>query len=337
MIGGTATLPAAAQKIELLPGFTQPEDMEFLPGTGLIIVSNMWSATLTRPAGLSLFDPKTNAVSWLPITNEYEKGWGAADCTTPLPRIGPHGIHLKKRRDGRLELFVVNHADRESIEMLEIKVDAPGPRAIWRGCTVMPNPEGTRGFNDVAGLRDGGFIATVPIVPAIYKANGNDPRNGKDSGYIVEWHPGGTVVELPDSHAPFPNGVQLSDDEKTLYFNAWTALEVRRYDRAAGRVTGHLTLDFMPDNLALRPDGKILAAGITDIVGFSTDPSCPKFDGICAKPFGVAVIDPRKWTATDIYHAGAAVLANASIALQQGKTLYIGAFRGEHLLKVRLR
>jgi hypothetical protein len=162
---------------------------------------------------------------------------------------------------------------------------------------------------------------------------GKAASDGSISGYMVEWKPGGTLRQLLNTEAPYPNGVQISADESTMYFNAWTAREVRRYDLKTGAETGRLGLDFMPDNLSWRADGKLLATGVTEIGDL---PGCPPVDGDCAHGFAVAEIDPRSWTSAEIYKTGPGVIPGASEALQRGKTLYIGAFLGERIVKIQL-
>ncbi len=327
---GMAVAPAVmAQTATAIPGFTGPEDLEFVPKTNLMIVSNFYRYQGQKPGGLALLDLKTEKVRWLPITNAYEKGWGDDSCTTPLQHIGPHGINLARRRDGRLELWVVNHQERQSIEMLEIKMESDGPHGIWHGCVTNAN-----NFNDVAGMRDGGFVASVPVVKEVLAAHGGKAANdGSISGYMMKWQPGGTLTELPNTEAPYTNGVQLSADERTMYYNAWTAREVRRYDLKTNSETGRIKVDFMPDNLSWRADGKLLDTGVTEI---GNTPDCPLVDGDCAHGFNVATIDLKSWTATDIYQAGPGVMPGASEALQKGKTLYIGGFLGERVVKVDL-
>jgi hypothetical protein len=329
VLAAAMTPVVTAQTVTAIPGFTGPEDLEFVPKTHLMIVSNFYRYHGQKPGGLALLDLETEKVRWLPITNAYEKGWGADSCTTALEHIGPHGINLARRRDGRLELWVVNHQERQSIETLEIKMLADGPHGIWHGCVTNAN-----NFNDVAGMADGGFIASVPVDQAVLTAHGGKAANdGSISGYMVEWRPGGNLKELPNTEAPYTNGVQISADERTMYFNAWTAREVRRYDLKTGTETGRIKLDFMPDNLSWRADGKLLATGVTEIGDL---PNCPLVDGDCAHGFGVAALDLKSFTATDIYKAGPGVIPGASEALQQGNTLYIGGFLGERVVKIDL-
>jgi hypothetical protein len=76
--------------------------------------------------------------------------------------FGSHGIHLSKRDDGRTELLVVSHGERESIEELELIHKPNGYRGLWRGCVT--NGDGL--FNDIAATGDGGFIATVMMSKA---------------------------------------------------------------------------------------------------------------------------------------------------------------------------
>jgi len=42
---------------------------------------------------------------------------------------------------------------------------------------------------------------------------------GVDTGYLVEWHPGGRLTRLPNSDAPIGNSVQLSTDRRFIYYS----------------------------------------------------------------------------------------------------------------------
>ena len=67
--------------------------------------------------------------------------------------------------------------------------------------------------------------------------------------------------------------------------------------KCSGRETGRIHVDFMPDNLSWRDDGKLLATGVTEIGEL---PDCPLVDGDCAHGFGVAAIDLKSFTATPV-------------------------------------
>lgn len=310
-------VPAMAAPTAIM-GVWGPEDLERIPGTPLVIVSQYYALRDHVKGDLALLDTSTDAIAPLPIKAAFEKGWGDPACTAPPSHIGPHGIHLAKRRDGRWQLLVVNHQERESIELLE--VDKGGRSLTWHGC--VPS---TEAFNDVAAIPGGGFIATVPI------AQGQPEKvDGTQAGFLMEWHPGETLRRLPGSDAAFNNGVQVSPNGKTIYFDAWTTSEIVRYDRASERITGRVKAGFMPDNLSIAADGTYLATGIDQLIGRK----CITLDKQCSSDFTVGRFDPRTMKVTPLYHGAAGEMAGASIGLQVDDNLYMGSFTGARILKV---
>jgi hypothetical protein len=325
-------LAAKAAPPSLTPifGFAGPEDLELLPAGHSIMVSNFYHDT-ARPGGLMVMEAATGAAKPLPMTTAKLAGWGDASCAAPPSVIGSHGIHFSKRADGHWQLLVVNHAERESIEFIEVVRQPDGAHGVWRGCVVSPAGDA---FNDVAATPEGGFIATVPIEKAVRDANGGKfPALGQITGYNVEWTPAKGAHRMKGSEAPFNNGVEVNPDGKTYYYNAWTAHEVRRVDRATGKQTGVVKLDFRPDNITWRADGALVAAGITE----GPAGACPQVDGACARGFGVAAIDPATMTATPLYSAPPGIMAGVSVALQVGDTLYVGTFAGARVTKITLK
>lgn len=329
LLFGSSVL-AASSSPQAIMGFAGAEDLELMPDGHTVLVSNFWRYEGRKPGGLAVMDTRDDKPRWLPIGIQKEAGWGDPACTAPLQHIGPHGFHLSRRKDGRLELLVVNHEERQSIEFVEIVPGPAGPVGIWRGCVISPVEE----FNDVTATPEGGFIASIPVEKAVRDAHGGQSvADGSVTGYLAEWEPGQGFWRLPGTDAPFNNGVELSPDGRTIYYNAWTVNEVRRYDRVTREETGRVKLDFMPDNLTVRPDGMLIAAGVT---ARTSPPGCPTVDGDCAQGFGAALIDPETMQATPLYHADPGVMPGTSVALQVGQSLYFGGFLGERLTKVDL-
>ena len=315
MILGLAAAAASAAPVPIM-GVWGPEDLELIPGTRTLIVSQLYATRDKVKGGLALLDTATDRVTPLPVRAAPAKGWGDPACTAPPAHIGSHGIHLSRRPDGRLQLLVVNHEQRESIEFLEIA----GTRAIWHGCVTSIDA-----FNDVVATPEGGFVASVPV------AHGQPEKvDGTVAGFLAEWRPGRGLAKLPGSDAAFNNGVQLSADGRTLYFAAWPAREILRYDRAQQRITARVKTDFMPDNLSVAGGDTFLATGIDALPGGD----CVKLDGQCAPGFTVGRFDPRTMTVTVVYHGAPGEMAGASIALPVGKALYLGSYTGARLLKV---
>jgi sugar lactone lactonase YvrE len=158
---------------------------------------------------------------------------------------------------------------------------------------------------------------------------GQDLFSGKPSGYVSSWTLGKGEMELPGTKQGYPNGILAGPDGHTLYFNAWTAREVHKYDAQSGKETGMIKLDFMPDNLTWTKKGQILAAGVKGTRG-----DCGGTP--CLQAFGVAEIDPATMKAETIFDSQGkgALIAGVSVALQMGDSIYIGSFQGDRLVKI---
>ena len=321
--------------IDILCGTRSPEDLELSPDGKYLLVPqfvNVRPGASTPPGeGMTLFDIAAKTYSKIAVTAEPKKDWGAAACPGPIGDVlVPHGISLAKRSGGTWELYIVNHGGRQSIEMYELKPAAGSWSLVWHGC--VPS---MWDFNDVAALPDGSFIATHPTALR-QPGDTSDLFAGKPSGWVARWTaskgPGEGEVELPGTRAGYPNGVLASADGRTMYFNAWTAKEVHKYDLKQMKETGMVKLDFMPDNITWTSDRKILAAGVKGSRG-----ECPAGSGTpCIQTFGVAEIDPAKMTARTVFDSEGkgALISGVSVALQVGNSMYIGAFQGDRLVKV---
>jgi hypothetical protein len=127
-----APLPCVASNgITPICGVHAPEDIELLPDDRHLLISE-FPADFSRVTGegLLLVDLTTHRVQPLMVGTHPETGWGEKGCNAPPAHFGSHGIHLSKRNDGRRELLVVNHGERESIEQLELIHTPDGYRAV---------------------------------------------------------------------------------------------------------------------------------------------------------------------------------------------------------------
>ena len=119
--------------VEILCGTHSPEDLEPTPDGKYLIVSQFVNG---RPGGgmpgLVLFDLAKKTYSPIPISAEPRKDWGDAACPGPVnDKMIPHGISLGKRTGGSMQLYVVNHGGRQSIEMFELKQAGGNWTLIW--------------------------------------------------------------------------------------------------------------------------------------------------------------------------------------------------------------
>jgi SMP-30/Gluconolactonase/LRE-like region len=324
--------------IDILCGTRSPEDLELAPdGKSLIVSQFVNGPGGAGIAGLMLFDPAKRTFTRMTPTAEPRKDWGDPACPGPLAADGlrPHGISLLKRSNGAIQIYVVNHGGRESIEMFELKQSGATSDLIWHGCVVSKEA-----FNDVAVQPDGGFIATHPTALQPPSPPGGQVKgpptfdlfSGQASGYVSRWIPGKGETELPGTRAGYPNGVLVSSDGRTTYFNAWTAKEVHKYDLKEGKETGMVKLDFMPDNISWTSKRTMLAAGVKGARG-----NCPASSSTpCIQAFGIAEIDPAKMAAKTVFDSEGkgALISGVSEALQVGNSIYIGAFQGDRIVKI---
>ncbi len=315
----------AAGVAEVICGTHSPEDMEPAPDGRRLIVSQMAGRDSSR-GGIALYDPKQNSFTEMKVTVEPRKDWGDPACPGDAgDRFAPHGISLSKRPSGVIQLYVVNHGGRESIEMFEVKRTAGVWGLVWHGCVIANND-----YNDVATLPDGGFVATHPNAMGI---KGPDLISGKPSGVVARWTAGKGETELSGTKFGYPNGVIADSQGRYIYYAAWTAREVHKYDLAAGRDISVIRLEFMPDNLSWTAKGQILAAGIKGVQG-----DCPGGSGEpCIQGFGVAIIDPVKMQAKTVFdsHGKRALIAGASVALQLKGSIFVGSFQGNRILRLQ--
>lgn len=332
--------------LEIICGTRSPEDLELTPDGKAIIVSQFVNGRAgVGIAGLVLFDPAKKTFTRIMPSAEPRKDWGDPACPGPIgDALAPHGISLSKRTGGAQQLYVVNHGGRESIEMFELKQTGGSWNLVWHGCVVSAHD-----FNDVAAQPDGGFIATHPTAlqppatpPGQAKAQGKAPQGGANdafagqvSGYVARWTPAKGEVELPGTRAPYPNGVLVSADGRYMYFNAFTAKEVHKYDLKTGKDIAMVKLDFLPDNITWTSKHTLLAAGVKGARG-----DCPPSSGTpCILGFGVAEIDPAKMESRKVFDSEGkgALIPGVSSALRTGNSIYIGAFQGDRIVKIPAR
>lgn len=334
--------PSCEPQGELRPycGFRQPEDLEPLADGRHLLVSQMNlnptpTGFLFKPGKISLLDTRTGkARDLFPHRGKAAKssptpGWGDPQCPGEIGAdFSPHGIHLSRRDDGRLQLLVINHGGREAVEFFELQ----GQRLAWRGCAVAP--QGSV-MNDVSARPDGGFIATNMIDatdPARAANTMEMVARGENTGFVWSWSETLGYQKVPGSDGALPNGVQVDAAGKYFYYSVMgLSSEVRKVDMATHRLVGTAQLP-NPDNLSW-DGGRLLAAGLIDP---GTISSCGK-PGQCPTPSHVTAIDPATLRTTRIFEQDGTLQSGVSAAVVMGKRLYIGAFSGDRVLSAPLK
>jgi hypothetical protein len=307
----------AAGEVQFICDQRAPEDLVVVPGgrwvvagafsgaggINLIRVSDRTSIRAYPAAGVAeTLDAKT-----------YKSCPGVPDAATKA-KFQTHGLSLREGRNGVHTLYVVLHGGRESVEVFTLDARPQTPTLAWIGCAVAPDPIG---LNSVRWLDDGGFIATN-FNPR--GANFAAMQKGEKNGELWEWHTASGWQKVPGSESSGANGIEISPDGRTLYVAAWGSqsfFRLSRGDKEPKR--DEIPLGFRVDNIRWAADGTLLAAGQAIVQG--------------QPPATVIVkIDPKAMKSTEILRqAPVGGFGAGTVAVEVGKTLWVGSYTGDRL------
>jgi hypothetical protein len=233
------------------------------------------------------------------------------DCPGPpdTSAFTTHGVYVPPGAGPSHELFVVGHGARESIEVFEVDTGAAMPTVTWVGCVIAPDPIG---LNSVRSLPDGGFL-TTNFLPRGTPMQ--DMMNGDPNGELWEWHTASGWQKVPGSEASGANGVELSDDGRTIYIAAWGSQSFIRLSRGVTPpVREEIALGFRIDNIHWARDGSLLGVGQVN------------------QDWQVVKIDPDTLEVEQIYAQPAnAGFGGGTVALEVDDDLWVGSYRGDRI------
>ena len=324
--------------LQPLCGWQSPEDMELLDDGRTLIVSEMEQGHGQVTGRLSLLhsrDGRREVMAHSLV--EGDELWGDQQCVSPPgDYLAPHGIHLSRRSDGRQQLLVVNHGEREAVEFYEV-LDSEGRYSlVWRGCAEAP--QGSF-MNDVVALPDGGFVATHMFDKPDAQVGTLSLTEAKalmgfNPGYLLRWSSSG-YVKVAGFSGDYPNGLQIAEDGNTLYINLWAASRVLKFDLAGAQVLAEAEL-LHPDNSQWSPQGKLLVASHDFSLG---DLRLCLRDGsqACPGQFRVIELDPETMQTRELLAQHGAPMGAGTVVQAVGDSWYIGSFLGDRMLKVPAR
>jgi sugar lactone lactonase YvrE len=297
-------------------GQQAPEDLVVLPGEQWVIAS-AYSGTggiyLIRAADRTSTRAYPGAADRERLDRKtYNTCPGPPDAAAKA-KFQTHGLYLLPGANNLHRLFVVVHGAREAIEVFEVDARQPTPAFTWIGCAVAPDPIG---LNSVRGLPDGGFITTD------FLARGTPMQTilkGEKNGALWEWHTATGWQKVPGSEASGANGLEISEDGRWIYVAAWGSQSFFRLSRGAATPSREeIPLGFRVDNIRWARDGSILAAGQGGAPG--------------AQASVVVTIDPTTLSVREVLrHPNMETFSNGTVAVEVGKTLWVGTFRGDRL------
>lgn len=320
----------AADGIEPICEFRNPEDIA-ATSSGWLLVSEMAEPNGGASGSIAAYQPASGRIEVLFPVGEFDddRDWGDPNCAPPsITNFAPHGVDLARRPDGALQLLVINHGGRESVEFLAVEDTDAGLALTWRGCVIAPDDAY---LNDLVTRRAGGFWATnmmskrhpfIALVKTLF---------GADTGDVLRYAPAQGFAVEPGSAMPMPNGIEKGPNDDVLYVSAFGGNEVRKIDLTKGAVTARAKIA-RPDNITWTDDGKLLVASHTD--SFIELTHCRNVVvGACGAAFEVVALDPDTlaqfvW----LSHRGAPI-GGVSVARRVGDSVYLGTFAGDRIAR----
>jgi sugar lactone lactonase YvrE len=310
------------------------EDLVLVPGTKWIIAGGM-----APGASITLIDSKQK--SWVELYPADRPGaeqnmdtYGACPGSPDPNNFVSHGLNLRPGENGHSTLYIVGHGGREAIEVFDVDASGARPVLTWTGCVMMP--EGMAA-NSVASFSDGSLVATVPLHPGKTISNA---FAGELTGAVYQWSPGDSGFEMVQgTDLPYANGIEVSADEQEFYVASSVLLTVIAYSRSnpARQLRTTKPMAFIPDNLHMGSDGRLITAGlivddpVCGSVGGPEEFDLENFAG-CPRPFIVKAIDPQTMQGKDLVRSPAIEqFSNITMGLQVGNDIWIGTFAGDRI------
>jgi hypothetical protein len=305
--------------VRFVCGQQAPEDLVALPGSQWIVASSF-----AGTGGINLINVRDHTTSLaFPTATSKERLDAKTYNTCPGPpdaadkaKFATHGLALRAGRNSIHTLYAVHHGGRESIEVFEVDARGKTPALTWVGCAVVPDPIG---LNSVVALPEGGFIATDFLARGIDAPARGRMLAGENNGALWEWHTATGWKMIPGSEAAGANGLEISKDGKWLYVAAWGSQSFFRLSRGQGPAKRDtIPLGFRVDNIRWAPDGSIFAAGQGGVAPMQTS--------------NIVKINPDTLKVQEIIrHPNSPEFGNGTVAVQIGKELWVGSFRGDRI------
>lgn len=311
-----------AGTVQFVCDLAAPEDLVVVPGEQWVVAGAYGGRggiylIHARDRKPILAYPADNAAERLDASL-YKSCPGAPDAGTKA-KFQTHGLFLLPGANNVHKLFVVLHGGRESVEIFDVDARKGTPVVTWVGCAVAPEPIG---LNSVRGLPDGGFIATNFLARSPGGGGLGGPAmkammSGEKNGELWEWHPSSSWQKLPGTETAGANGLELSQDGKTMYVAAWGTQSFFRVSRGAAKPErNEIQLGFRVDNIRWSRDGSILATG----------------QGGTPAATVIVKIDPRTLAVRELVrHPDTPAYGAGTVAVEIGSDLWVGSFRGDRL------
>ncbi len=308
-----------------LCGFENPEDVTYVPGYGILVVSNLrlnnhggFLSALPVAGGAPTRlwppdNPDKGGSGFARMASAGEPGCGAPDADL----FAPHGVYLDVRDPLAPLLYVVNHGGRESVEIFSFGRRENETLLFWTACIELP--EGTSG-NDVAVAADGEVIVANYMPPTHKMWSNLKTAVGLSTGDVIVWNLDKRWRHLPGTTASGPNGVEVSADDKSIYYSSTGSGTITRVARD-GSQARQVNIGGKPDNLTWSAAGTLLAASHESGLEFM---KCLRQQP-CRSPWFIAEIEPESLQFKTLLRHDGDVVGAVAAALEVNHSLYLSS------------
>lgn len=311
-----------------------PEDIAALPDDRFLLLAHFGKMG-EEQGGISLFDTRDETLRELypppagGADDGHEAGWGDAACTEPPGgSIGPHGTHLHQLEDGRWRYLVVNHGEREAVELFELEPAGGDSQLTWRGCVFAAQDTM---MNDVVGL-DNGDVVYSRMFRASDSLAAPKSALGISTGELWRWNVDTGLAPLPSTRAAQPNGLEIDAANDYVYANMYMEKQVWQVRLSDGEITARYAIP-NADNSAWGSDGRLWVTthdmGLGDLLGCFDNSEAP-----CPGGFDIIALDPGTGAFESVFRHAGAPMGAATVAVPQGGRVYMGSFVGDRMISV---
>ena len=157
---------------------------------------------------------------------------------------------------------------------------------------------------------------------------------GFTTGDLWRWSKDNGLRILPGTNATEPNGIEISTDEKYVYANMYFESEVWKIDTEKGGVAAKVKIA-SPDNSAWIEENRLWVASHTGSIlqqaiclGNQSKP--------CGTPFEIIELNTETMETSVVFSQEGPPMGAATVAVPQGKRVYMGSFVGDRLISAPL-
>lgn len=327
-------------------GFNNPEDIANIPSSQFLIISQMGGFGSDSAGNVASFDiesqekrilfPTPSAFPVKVKTSEprvikaEHTYWGQAACSPPKEsEFRPHGLDLHLLETNQWRLAVVNHAQRDRIELFLVNDNDEGVSLEWKGCVLGAAEDN---FNDIAGFSDGSFFVTHMFSKSQHLLGQVKSFLGFNTGYVLRWQGDQGFIKVRNSAGAFPNGLSLSKNGETLYVNYYMESKVKKIDWLAGEVLAESSIAY-PDNSTWFDDNYLLVASHSG--GVMSAAACSLFNKIkCRLSFEIRKVDVDTMASSVVIKSEGDAMEAATVGIRVGKQVFLGSFTGNRIAQV---